>query len=173
MIDRLLLRKIYSSLFLFLFLGKRRGGGKGRERIPKERPKNMYGCNEAKSYRKKRSPVLWQTRPGPSQKNLLALRIGIRLTETVTVAVTVTMQLVGQSEGKLRVPVVFGREVPTMEIMVEVPVVVVRVGDGEAIVLGTEAVPEVPMKPGDVPGLEPVPVPAGNVPVSDSVPVRG
>lgn len=159
MVDLLLLRKIYSFLFLFLFLEKK-GGGKGREGIPKERPKNMHGCNEAKSYRNKRSPVLWQTRPGPSQKNLLALRIGIRLTETVTVAVTVTMQLVGQSEGKLRVPVVFAREVPTMEIMVEVPVVVVRGGDGDAIVLATEAVPEVPMKPGDVPVLEPVPVSA-------------
>lgn len=133
----------------------------------------MHGCNEAKGNRNEISPVLWQTRPRPSQKNLLALRIGIRLTETVTVAVTVSMQLVGQSEGKLRVPVVFGREVPTMEIMVEVPVVVVRGGDGDAIVLATEAVPEVPMKPGDVPVLEPVPVPAGNVPVSDSVPVRG
>lgn len=80
-------------------------------------------------------------------------------------AVTVSMQLAGHSEGKLR-PVVFGREVPTMEIMLEVPVVIVRGGDGDARVLATEAFPEVPMKPGDVPVLEPVPV-------SDSVPVRG
>lgn len=99
--------------------------------------------------------------PGPSQKNLLALRIGIRLTETVTVAVTVSMQLVGQSEGKVvRLPVVFGREVPTVEIMVEVPVVVVRVGDGNAVGLATGTVPEVPVKSGDAP-------------LSNSVPVRG
>lgn len=53
-----------------------------------------------------------------------------------------------------------------MEIMVEVPVVVVRVGDGDAVVLVTQAVPEVPV-------LEPVPVPVGNAPDSGSVPVRG
>lgn len=88
-------------------------------------------------------------------------------------AVTVSLQLVGHSEGKGRVPVVFGREVPIVEIMVEVPVLVVRVGDGDAVVLATEAVPEVPVKSGNVPVLEPVPVPVGNVPVSDSVPVRG
>lgn len=154
-------------ILTFFFFKKKRG--KGQEGKPKERPKSMHGCNEANSNRNKRSPVLWsafQTRPGPPQKNLLALRIGIRLTETVTVAVTVSMQLVGHSEGKVRVPVVFGREVPIVEIMVEVPFVFVRVGDGDMVVLATEAVPEAPV-------LEPVPVPVGDVPVSDSVPVRG
>ena len=88
-------------------------------------------------------------------------------------AVTVSTQLVGQSEGKFRLSVVFGGEVPIVEIMVEVPVVVVRVGDGDAIVLVTEVVPEAPVKPGEVPVLEPVPVPIRYVPVPDSVPVRG
>lgn len=88
-------------------------------------------------------------------------------------AVTVRTQLVGQSEGKDRGLVVFGSEVPIVEIMVEVPVVVVRVGDGDAVALVTEAVPEVPVEPGNVPVLVLVPVPAGNVPVSVSVPVRG
>lgn len=148
-------------------------GGIGGKEYSKKGQRTCMDVMKLRATAIKYPHVLWQTRPRPSQKNLLALRIGIRLTETVTVAVTVSMQLVGQSEGKLRVPVVFGREVPTMEIMVEVPVVVVRGGDGDAIVLATEAVPEVPMKPGDVPVLEPVPVPAGNVRVSDSVPVRG
>lgn len=95
------------------------------------------------------------------------------MTETVTVEVTVSTQLVGQSEGKFRLSVVFGGEVPIVEIMVEVPIVIVRVGDGDAIVLVTEVVPEAPVKPGEVPVLEPVPVPIGYVPVPDSVPVRG
>lgn len=82
-------------------------------------------------------------------------------------------QLVGQSEGKVRVPVVIGREVPIVEIMVEVPVVVIRDGDGDAVVLVTEAVPEVSVEPGDVPVLLPVPMPVEDVPVPDSVPVRG
>ena len=137
------------------FLERKKKKAKGQERKPKERPKNMHGCNKANSNRNKRPSLLshaFQTRLGPSQKNLLALRIGIRLTETVTVAVTVSMQLVGQSEGMVRLPVVFGREVPTVDVMVEVPVVVVRVGDGDAVGLATEPVPEVPV-------LEPVPVP--------------
>lgn len=79
----------------------------------------------------------------------------------------------GQSEGKVRVPIVFGGEVPIVEIMVEVPVVVVRVGDGNVVVLVTEAVPKVPLEPGDVLVWVPVPVPVGNVSVPDSVPVRG
>lgn len=71
-----------------------------------------------------------------------------------------------QSEGKVRVPVVFGGEVPIVKTMVEVPVVVVRDGNGDVVVLVTEAVPKVPV-------LVSVPVPVGDVPVPDSVPVRG
>lgn len=88
-------------------------------------------------------------------------------------AVTVRTQLVGQSEGKVRVPVVFGGEVPIVETMVEVPVVVVRDGNGDVVVLVTEVVPKVPVEPGDVPVLVSMPVPVGDVPVPDSVPVRG
>lgn len=69
------------------------------------------------------------------------LRIGIRLTETVTVAVTVRTQLVGQSEGKDRGLVVFGSEVPIVEIMVEVPVVVVRPGGSSEKVLARFEMP--------------------------------
>lgn len=134
-----------------------------KKRAEQENPKKSH--KHAWTYR---FPVL-----RPSQKNLLALRIGTRLKETVTVAVTVRTQLVGQSEGKVRVPVVFGGEVPIMETIVEVPVVVVRVGDGDVVVLVTDAVPKVPLEPGDVPVWVPVPVPVGNVSVPDSVPVRG
>lgn len=152
------------SVGVFLLENKKgQGGGRKTQRRTKE---TCNGCNEAKIATAINDPsVLWHAFPNQAQdltqKYLLPLRIGIRLTETVTVAVTVSMQLAGQSEGNVRrLPVVFGREVPTVDIMVEVPVVVIRVGDGDAVGLATGTVPEVPVKPGDAP-------------LSNSVPVRG
>lgn len=83
-------------------------------------------------------------------------------------AVTVRTQRVGQSE-KIRGPLVFGREVPIVVIMFEVPIIVVRVKDWDGVVSVTEAVPKGPVELGNVLVMVPVEI----VPVPDSVPARG